>query len=84
MPSLHRFSFRSAGTHRWYTHLSLTRTGQFRYPVTVMARSVFLRGFDPEIAEQIVGFMERHGTRFIRSSVPKKFEKLPNGKVRRS
>jgi len=52
------------------------------YPVTVMARSVFLRGFDPEIADQIVGFMERHGTRFIRSSVPKKFEKLPNGKVK--
>jgi hypothetical protein len=46
-----------------------------------MARSVFLRGFDPEIAEQIVGYMERHGTRFIRASVPKKFEKLPNGKV---
>jgi hypothetical protein len=53
-----------------------------RYPTTVMARSVFLRGFDPEIAEQIVGYMERHGTRFIRSSVPKKFEKLADGRVR--
>ena len=41
-----------------------------------MARSVFLRGFDQEIAEKIVGYMERHGTKMIRASVPKKFEKV--------
>jgi len=50
--------------------------------VSVMARSVFLRGFDQEIAEKIVSYMERHGTKMIRSSVPKKFEKTADGKVK--
>lgn len=47
-----------------------------------MARSVFLRGFDQDISEKIVSYMERHGTRFIRNSSPKKFEKTPEGKVK--
>jgi len=50
--------------------------------VSVMSRSVFLRGFDQEIAEKIVGYMERHGTRMIRGGVPTKFEKLADGKVK--
>eukprot|EP00238_Polyblepharides_amylifera_P001622 CAMPEP_0196570890 /NCGR_PEP_ID=MMETSP1081-20130531/1049_1 /TAXON_ID=36882 /ORGANISM="Pyramimonas amylifera, Strain CCMP720" /LENGTH=493 /DNA_ID=CAMNT_0041887573 /DNA_START=179 /DNA_END=1660 /DNA_ORIENTATION=+ len=44
--------------------------------VAVMARSVFLRGFDQDISDKIVSHMERHGTRFIRKAVPKKFEKV--------
>lgn len=50
--------------------------------VSVMVRSVFLRGFDPEIAERIVNHMESHGVRMMRASVPKKFEKLENGKIK--
>eukprot|EP00239_Pterosperma_sp_CCMP1384_P006650 CAMPEP_0197846828 /NCGR_PEP_ID=MMETSP1438-20131217/4510_1 /TAXON_ID=1461541 /ORGANISM="Pterosperma sp., Strain CCMP1384" /LENGTH=494 /DNA_ID=CAMNT_0043458603 /DNA_START=142 /DNA_END=1626 /DNA_ORIENTATION=+ len=42
--------------------------------VTVMARSVFLRGFDTEIADKIVDYMETHGTKIVRAAVPKKFE----------
>jgi len=49
---------------------------------SVMARSVFLRGFDSEIADKIVGYMERHGTRFIRNASPKSFEKTPEGKIK--
>ena len=52
------------------------------FPVTVMARSIFLRGFDQEIAEQIAGHMERHGTRMLRQAVPVKFEGAEGGKVK--
>ena len=38
--------------------------------------------YDTEIAEKIVGFMERHGTTFMRDSQPSKFEKLENGKIK--
>ena len=41
----------------------------------VMSRSIYLRGFDQEIAEHIGGHMERHGTIMIRKCVPTKFEK---------
>eukprot|EP00897_Mesotaenium_endlicherianum_P007763 jgi/Mesen1/7014/ME000365S06155 len=43
--------------------------------VTVMARSIFLRGFDQEIASHIAAYMGRRGTKFIRPAVPTKFEK---------
>lgn len=52
------------------------------FPTTVMARSVFLRGFDTEIASAIVEHMERHGTKFLREVVPTKFEKTADGKVK--
>lgn len=42
----------------------------------MLVRSVFLRGFDSEMAEKIVAHMESHGIRMIRSSVPTKFEKV--------
>eukprot|EP00976_Prorocentrum_cordatum_P102664 1193153-Prorocentrum_minimum.AAC.1 len=50
--------------------------------VTVMARSVFLRGFDSEVAEKIVSYMERHGTKMLRGATPSKFEKVEGGKVK--
>mmetsp|Transcript_29342 Transcript_29342/g.95609 ORF Transcript_29342/g.95609 Transcript_29342/m.95609 type:complete len:495 (+) Transcript_29342:88-1572(+) len=52
------------------------------YDTSVMCRSVFLRGFDQEISEQIVGYMERHGTKMLRSVVPTKFEKVEGGKTK--
>ncbi len=51
------------------------------YDTTVAIRSIPLRGFDTEIADKIVGYMERHGTKFMRDSQPCSFEKSPGGKI---
>lgn len=51
------------------------------FDVTVMVRSILLRGFDQQIAEQIGAYMSNHGTKFIRPSVPTKVEKLESGKL---
>lgn len=50
--------------------------------VTVMVRSIFLRGFDQEIAEKIASFMADGGVKFMRNSIPTKFEKTEDGKVK--
>jgi thioredoxin reductase (NADPH) len=52
------------------------------YDTSVVVRSVFLRGFDQEIASSIVSYMEKHGTRMIKDSAPQSFEKLENGKIK--
>jgi len=52
------------------------------FDVTVMVRSILLRGFDADMAERIGTFMERHGVKFAREMVPSKFEKLSDGRVR--
>ena len=49
---------------------------------TVMVRSIPLRGYDLEIANRIVEYMEKSHTKFIRSATPSKIEKLSNGKLR--
>ena len=51
------------------------------YDVSVVVRSIFLRGFDQEVAEHIVSHMERHGVKFIRNSVPECFEKNQAGRI---
>ncbi|KAH0630175.1 hypothetical protein JD844_012882, partial [Phrynosoma platyrhinos] len=38
--------------------------------VTVMVRSILLRGFDQEMAERAGAYMETHGIKFIRKFVP--------------
>lgn len=48
---------------------------------TVMIRSVPLRGFDRDMADRIVSFMETHGTKFIRESIPTKLEKTDKGTI---
>lgn len=55
------------------------------YDTTVMARSIFLRGFDQEIAEMISHYMETepyHRTKFIRKAIPNRIEKSEDGKLR--
>jgi len=52
------------------------------YDTTVLVRSIFLRGFDQEIAEMIGKYMENHGTKFLRPAVPHKIEKLDTGKLK--
>ncbi|GFT81870.1 thioredoxin reductase 1, cytoplasmic [Trichonephila clavipes] len=44
--------------------------------VTVMVRSILLRGFDQDMAERIGNYMESEGIKFIRPCVPNKVEKI--------
>ena len=52
------------------------------YDVTVLVRSIFLRGFDQEIAEMIGTYMQNHNTKFIRPSIPISIEKLESGRFK--
>jgi len=45
------------------------------YDTTVMVRSIFLRGFDQDMANMIAKHMEMHHTKFIHNSTPTKIEK---------
>lgn len=47
----------------------------FGNDVSVMVRSIFLRGFDQDMANKIASDMELIGVKFIRDSVPTKLEK---------
>jgi len=55
----------------------------YGYDTTVMVRSIFLRGFDQDMANRIATFMENHNTKFIRGATPSKLEKLdgPDGQI---
>ena len=45
------------------------------YPVTVIVRSILLRGFDQEFAEKIGSHMAEHGVTFVRPATPTRLEK---------
>ncbi|KAM6121201.1 thioredoxin reductase 3 isoform 1-T1 [Pterocles gutturalis] len=47
--------------------------------VTVMVRSILLRGFDQEMAEKVGAHMETHSVKFIRKFVPVQVEQLEQG-----
>ncbi|XP_063301258.1 thioredoxin reductase 1, cytoplasmic [Pelobates fuscus] len=47
--------------------------------VTVMVRSILLRGFDQQMATKIGDHMEEHGVKFIREFVPTKIEQIEAG-----
>uniref|UniRef100_T1E4I6 Thioredoxin reductase 3-like protein n=1 Tax=Crotalus horridus TaxID=35024 RepID=T1E4I6_CROHD len=47
--------------------------------VTVMVRSILLRGFDQEMADRAGAYMETHGVKFIRKFVPIEVIKLEDG-----
>ncbi|XP_074000780.1 thioredoxin reductase 1, cytoplasmic isoform X1 [Numenius arquata] len=47
--------------------------------VTVMVRSILLRGFDQDIANKIGEYMKEHGINFIREFVPIKVEQIEEG-----
>ena len=38
--------------------------------VTVMVRSILLRGFDQQMADKVGEYMEKHSVNFLRKSVP--------------
>ncbi|XP_058422749.1 thioredoxin reductase 3 isoform X5 [Diceros bicornis minor] len=47
--------------------------------VTVMVRSILLRGFDQEMAEKVGSYMEQHGVKFLRKFVPVMVQQLEKG-----
>nr|KAF6373521.1 EP300 interacting inhibitor of differentiation 3 [Pipistrellus kuhlii] len=47
--------------------------------VTVMVRSILLRGFDQDMANKIGEHMEEHGVKFIKQFVPIKIEQIEAG-----
>jgi len=49
---------------------------------TVMMRSIPLRGFDQQMAGQLVGYMKEHGTVFIEQAVPTSVAPAEGGKKR--
>jgi len=51
------------------------------FDVTVMVRSILLRGFDQDMANMIGKHMEDNGTKFMRSAVPEKLEKDDEGRI---
>jgi len=54
----------------------------FGYDTTVMVRSIFLRGFDQDMANKIGFYMGNHGTKFIHKATPSKMEKPdPEGRI---
>jgi len=54
----------------------------FGYDTTVMVRSIFLRGFDQQMAQKIAAYMESTHTKFVYNAVPKCLEKQENGKIK--
>ncbi|XP_037086398.1 thioredoxin reductase 1, cytoplasmic-like isoform X2 [Pollicipes pollicipes] len=51
--------------------------------VTVMVRSILLRGFDQQMADLVGEHMEKRGVKFIRQCVPTKVELLEEGPPRK-
>lgn len=49
------------------------------YDVTVMVRSIFLRGFDQEMANKAAGYMEELGVKFLRQHNLVKLERIEEG-----
>ncbi|XP_073431237.1 thioredoxin reductase 1, cytoplasmic isoform X2 [Dendrobates tinctorius] len=47
--------------------------------VTVMVRSILLRGFDQQMADKIGEHMEEHGVKFIKHFVPTEIEQIEAG-----
>lgn len=53
------------------------------FDVTVMVRSILLRGFDQQMAEIVGDYMKGHGVNFLRGFVPKKIELIEEGPPRK-
>ncbi|XP_037589962.1 thioredoxin reductase 3 [Cebus imitator] len=51
----------------------------FGLDVTVMVRSILLRGFDQEMAEKVGSYMEQHGVRFLWKFIPVMVQQLEKG-----
>lgn len=47
--------------------------------VTVMVRSIFLRGFDQQLANKVGDYMQKTGMKFIKGAVPTSISKNSKG-----
>jgi len=54
-------------------------TAGMGYDTTVMVRSIFLRGFDQQMANKIGEYMEEHGVNMVRECVPTSIERIEEG-----
>lgn len=52
------------------------------FDVTVMVRSIFLRGFDQDMAKLVANYMAKNGTKFIQETVPTKLEKIDDDNIK--
>lgn len=52
----------------------------FGYDTSVMVRSIFLRGFDQQMAEMVAAAAAEKGVKFIQKSVPSAVEKTEDGR----
>ena len=50
--------------------------------VTVMIRSIVLRGFDREMSDMVQAYMEESGVKFLKGAAPSRFEKVEGGMIR--
>ncbi|XP_055296986.1 thioredoxin reductase 1, mitochondrial isoform X3 [Sitodiplosis mosellana] len=53
----------------------------FGYDTTVMVRSIFLRGFDQQMAEMVAAASAEKGVKFINKAVPSAVEKTEDGRL---
>ena len=53
------------------------------FDVTVMVRSILLRGFDQQMSEIVGDYMKGHGVNFLRGFVPTKIELIEEGPPRK-
>lgn len=49
--------------------------------VTLMVRSIFLRGYDQDMAERVGAYMQAHGTKIYRPAIPLSLTKSESGKI---
>ncbi|KAM7536134.1 hypothetical protein Aperf_G00000091369 [Anoplocephala perfoliata] len=64
------------------SYVSLECAGFLRsigFDVTVMVRSIYLRGFDQQMAELVGGYMEKYGVKFVRPCVPTSIKCIDEG-----
>lgn len=52
----------------------------FGYDTTVMVRSIFLRGFDQQMAEMVAGAASEKGVKFLHETIPSAVEKQEDGR----
>jgi len=52
------------------------------FGTTLLVRSIFLRGFDQQMADLVGANLEKHGVLVVRPAIPVSIEKLENGKLR--
>lgn len=52
----------------------------FGYDTTVMVRSIFLRGFDQQMADLVAGSLGDRGVKFVPKTIPEAIEKTEDGR----